>query len=104
MHIEHILPERPGKNLTKLWLEPFDISDDEHAEFKKRIGNLTLLEEDPNISASNRSLDKKREYYTEDETDFNMTHELKEKEKWDIDEIKDRSQDLAEIASDVWSL
>lgn len=104
VHIEHILPERPGKNLTKLWLEPFEISDDEHDDFKKRIGNLTLLEEDPNISASNRSLEKKQDYYTEDETDFEMTHELKDKDKWDIEEIEERSQRLAEIAAKVWSL
>jgi uncharacterized protein with ParB-like and HNH nuclease domain len=104
VHIEHILPERPGKNLTKLWLEPFKISDDEHDDFKKRIGNLTLLEEDPNISASNRSLEKKQDYYTEDETDFEMTHELKNKDKWDIEEIEERSQRLAEMASKVWSL
>lgn len=104
VHIEHILPERPGKNLTRLWLEPFGISDDEHDDFKKRIGNLTLLEEDPNISASNRSLEKKQEYYTEDETDFEMTHKLKDKDKWAIDEIKDRSQEMAEIAAKVWSL
>jgi uncharacterized protein with ParB-like and HNH nuclease domain len=104
VHIEHILPERSGKNLTKLWLEPFGISDDEHDDFKKRIGNLTLLEEDPNISASNRSLEKKQDYYTEDETDFEMTHELKDKDRWDIEEIEERSQRLAEIAAKVWSL
>lgn len=49
VHIEHILPERAGKNLTRLWLKPFGITEDEHEEFKKRIGNLSLLEENPNI-------------------------------------------------------
>jgi len=104
VHIEHILPERPGKNLNRLWLEPFDITKDEHSEFKKRIGNLTLLEEDPNIKASNRSLSKKQDYYTPKETDFQMTHELKDKEKWGVEEIKNRSQELAEIAIEVWTL
>lgn len=104
VHIEHILPEHPGKNLTKLWLEPFDISDDEHADFKKRIGNLTLLEEDPNIRASNRSLDKKQQYYTEDRTDFKMTHKLQDRGRWGISEIEERSERLAEIATGVWDL
>lgn len=104
VHIEHILPERPGKNLTKLWLEPFDISDDEHDDFKKRIGNLTLLEEDPNIRASNRSLEKKQQYYAEAQTDFNMTHELQDQDRWGVAEIEKRSKRLAEIASDVWDL
>jgi uncharacterized protein with ParB-like and HNH nuclease domain len=105
VHIEHILPERPGKNLTQLWLEPFGISEDEHDDFKKRIGNLTLLEEDPNISASNRSLERKQEYYTEEETDFKMTHELQYRSKWDISEIEERSKRLANIAAEeVWTL
>ena len=105
VHIEHILPTYPGKNLTRLWLEPFEISDDEHDDFKKKIGNLTLLEEDPNISASNRSLEKKQEYYSENTTDFKMTHELQDKERWGIPEIEARSEDLAEIAAEeVWIL
>lgn len=105
VHIEHILPERPGKNLTQLWLEPFGISDDEHDDFKKRIGNLTLLEEDPNISASNRSLERKQRYYTEGETDFKMTHELQDRDRWDISEIEARSEKLARIAAEeVWTL
>jgi uncharacterized protein with ParB-like and HNH nuclease domain len=104
VHIEHILPEHPGKNLTRLWLEPFGISDDEHDDFKKKIGNLTLLEEDPNIRASNRSLDEKQAYYTPEATDFMMTHELTSRDQWGISDIEKRSGDLAEIAADVWAL
>lgn len=104
VHIEHILPERYGKNLQELWLDRFNITRDEHDEFKKKIGNMTLLEKDPNISASNRSLDTKQEYYTEEKTDFAMTHELVEKSKWDVEEIENRGQELSEIAVDVWSL
>ncbi|WP_440991568.1 DUF262 domain-containing protein [Haloarchaeobius baliensis] len=105
VHIEHILPTYPGKNLSRLWLEPFDISDDEHDDFKNKIGNLTLLEEDPNISASNRSLEKKQEYYSEEATDFIMTHELQDKERWGVSEIEGRSEELAAIAAkEVWRL
>ncbi|MFB6200400.1 MAG: DUF262 domain-containing protein [Halorhabdus sp.] len=104
VHIEHILPERPGQNLSELWLEKFDISDDDHEEYKKRIGNLTLLESDPNIRASNRTLEKKQDYYTEEATDFKMTHELQGMERWDTESIRERSERLAEIAVDIWSL
>lgn len=62
IHIEHFLPERPGRNLTCLWLEQFDISEEEQGEFKKKIGDLALLEEDLNIRASNRSLEKKHDF------------------------------------------
>lgn len=105
VHIEHILPTYPGKNLTRLWLGPFGISDDEHDDFKNKIGNLTLLEEDPNISASNRSLEKKQECYSEDTTDFKMTHELQTRDRWGVPEIEERSEILAEIAArEVWTL
>ncbi|AWB28488.1 DUF262 domain-containing protein [Halococcoides cellulosivorans] len=104
VHIEHILPERPGQSLRKLWLKPFNISDDDHEEYKKRIGNLTLLESDPNIRASNRTLEEKQNYYTEEATDFKMTHELQGKERWDTQSIQKRSRRLAEIAVDIWSL
>lgn len=104
VHIEHIFPEHPGKNLRRLWLKPFDISEDEHEEYKKRIGNLTLLESDPNIHASNRTLEKKQQYYTEEKTDFEMTHELLDKSEWDVDAIEQRGERLAKIGIDIWSL
>lgn len=104
VHIEHILPERYGKNLRQLWLNPFDISEDEHEEYKKQIGNLTLLESDPNIHASNRTLEEKQGYYTEEKTDFEMTHELVDKSEWNVDAIENRSKRLAGIAINIWSL
>ena len=104
VHIEHILPETYGKNLARLWLKPNNITKDQHDEFKKRIGNLTLLEESPNIRASNRDLSKKQEYYTEDKTDFLMTQELTTYQNWSIDEIRERSKILADIATKVWKL
>lgn len=104
VHIEHILPERVGENLRRMWLEPFGISEDEHDEYRKRIGNLTLLEEGPNIRASNRSLEKKQNYYREDKTDFRMTHELQDEDKWNITKIEDRSEKLAKMAAKVWNL
>ncbi len=104
VHIEHILPERYSDSLVSLWLEEFGITEDEHDEYRKRIGNLTLLESDPNIRASNRTLSKKQEFYTEEETDFEMTHELTGKSTWDVDEIQNRSERLSAIAVDIWSL
>lgn len=104
VHIEHILPVRMGKNLRKMWLEPYNISDKDHNEFKKKIGNLTLLEEDPNISASNRSFEKKKDYYAPEKTDFKMTHELENHSKWKPHKIKQRSEKLADIACDIWKI
>jgi len=104
VHIEHILPERYGDNLRRLWLEPFDISKNEHEEYKKLIGNLMLLESDPNIRASNRTLEKKQQYYMKNKTDFEMAHELVDKSTWDVDAIEQRSERLAKIAVHIWNL
>jgi uncharacterized protein with ParB-like and HNH nuclease domain len=103
VHIEHILPKTYSKNLVKLWLKPYGISREEHKEFKERIGNLTLLEKLPNLSASNRCLEKKQEYY-KNKTDMIMTRKLIKYKKWGISEIKRRSENLAEIAAKIWSL
>lgn len=104
VHIEHILPEQPSKSLDRLWLDPYDISEEEHDHYKKKIGNLTLLEEDPNIRASNRSLSKKKEFYSDDKTDFVMTHALLGFDEWGVPEIEQRSEKLAEIAVGAWNL
>lgn len=104
VHIEHILPEIYGKSLKKLWLEPFTISKEEHTEYKKRIGNLTLLEKSLNIRASNRSLKKKQKYYDEDKTDFKMTHELTNHDRWGTEEIEKRCKKLAKAAVKIWNI
>lgn len=104
VHIEHILPRVYGKNLQKLWLDRFNISKDEHEDYKKKIGNLTLLERDPNIYAGNRTLEEKQKYYTEEETEYKMTHPLTEYEKWNVEKIKERGEKLAEMAIEIWSL
>lgn len=62
------------------------------------------MPEDPNIRASNRSLEKKQQYYTQDRTDFKMTHELQDRDQWGVSEIEERSEQLAEIATKVWDL
>lgn len=103
LHIEHIMPQLFCKSLTKIWLNPLGISKKEHEEYKNQIGNLTLLEENPNISASNNSFKVKKTFYTKNKTDIKMTHELLRNNKWNIKKIKERNQELAKIAVKVWN-
>ena len=63
VHIEHILPRQLFKKYSN-WLEYANMTDEEHDEYKTRIGNLTLLERKPNIAASNNPFDEKRKHYT----------------------------------------
>ena len=99
VHIEHIFPLLYCQSLIKNWLKPLNITEEEHKNYRKRIGNLTLLEAKPNISASNNSFKVKKEHY---KTDIKMTHELLKHDKWDIKTIKERSKELADIAIKIW--
>tara|TARA_Y100000034_G_scaffold118500_1_gene159205 strand:- start:906 stop:2606 length:1701 start_codon:yes stop_codon:yes gene_type:complete len=102
VHIEHILPLTFCDSLTKNWLKPNNISKEEHDTFRMKIGNLTLLERKPNISASNKTFKEKQKYYTEEKTDFKMTNQLLNYTHWGIVEIKKRSEELSKMAVGIW--
>lgn len=102
LNIEHILPNRHSPALEKNWLKPYNISKEEHKEYRKKIGNLTLLRADWNISAGQRTLDKKQEKYKKEEIE--ITRKLVDKEKWGIKDIEKRSEELAEHAVNIWRI
>lgn len=59
--IEHIAPQKPSDKEKSLW-DPKLYSDEEN-ELYQRIGNLTLLPQNVNISASNKGWTEKYLYY-----------------------------------------
>jgi len=103
VHIEHILPQQLFKRY-KNWLEYANMTKKEHEDFNSVIGNLTLLERKPNISASNNPFKEKKKNYSKDKTEMLMTQELLEFDKWGESEIQERSKKLAKIAVKVWGL
>lgn len=104
VHIEHILPEGRGKTITNNWLKPLNISEEEHKNYRRKIGNLTLLEQKPNQKIRAARYEIKKEYY-ESESDFQMTIEVaKTFCNWGLDEIKERSKRIADYAAKVWRL
>ena len=104
VHIEHILPETISKK-TSNWLEYADIDEEEHKTYRKKIGNLTLLERSPNIKASNNPYEEKRRHYAPEKTEMEMTQRIPTQySQWKTDQIEKRSKQLAEIAVEVWSL
>lgn len=103
--IEHIAP-RQVWNAEKYssWIRYLDCSEEEFEEYKNRIGNLTLLENSVNQTASDRPFKQKCDIYTE-RTDFLMTQAIADEyDEWGIEQITERSEDMAEIICDIWSI
>jgi uncharacterized protein with ParB-like and HNH nuclease domain len=102
--IEHIAPSKAfSAKKYSSWQRYLDCEESEFEEYKKRIGNLTLLENSPNRRAGDQPYKEKKKMY-ETETDFKMTEAVAEEyDEWGIDQIQERSDSLAEIATEIWN-
>ncbi len=114
VHIEHILPENPRKDVRAA----FDIQE-QYGDWAQRLGNLTLLERTINTSLSNASYREKCPGYMN--SMFLLTKSLVERpnvgvntrlnravadllqfDKWDSTTIELRQQMLVRLALQVW--
>ncbi|CAD2073866.1 hypothetical protein GCM10007358_12440 [Phocicoccus schoeneichii] len=91
VHIEHIMPEKKGA---------WEISEEVHAEYVNRFGNLTLLGDEYNRSASNLSFDRKKEIYKKSK--IGITYELSKQSNWTINDIANRQEYLTDTALEIW--
>lgn len=102
--LEHIAP-RSAYTATKhsAWVTTLNTTQATFEQHRDRLGNLTLLETNKNIRASNNPFEtKKGEYAT---SDVVMTQKLAEDyENWNMGSIQERTSELAEIAANTWSL
>lgn len=94
IHIEHIMPKSKVK-----WT---NISDEDHETYLWRLGNLTLLGNEYNRSASNKAFDEKLSIYAK--SDISFSKELTTYKFWDTNSISDRQAKLAKTALKVWPL
>lgn len=86
------------------WKQYLDCSQEEFDEYKNRIGNLTLLESSLNRAVGDDPYNYKRQHYLND-TEFKMAVAIGEEyEDWNIEKIKDRSKEMAEITAEIWSI
>ena len=96
--IEHIMPQ----TLTAEWkshLGPSFASI--HEEWCHRIANLTLTAY--NSDYSNRSFIAKRDHaFGFKNSGLRMNQRIKEKARWGLDELKERSEELRELALKIW--
>ncbi len=101
---EHIMPQ----TLSEKWVNYLENQTGKdknqiialHQEMLNHIGNLTIIKETWNRSMSNRIFTKKKIDYKKSE--FTITEELKDKEKWIFDDIEIRSKDFSEKAVKIW--
>ena len=96
--VEHVLPRTPGRNwsrgMQKLEFENL------HAKFCNVIANLTLWGDKTNSSLGAKSFaEKKREYKN---SSVGITRRIANEEKWDLDAIERRHEELSGLALSVW--
>jgi uncharacterized protein with ParB-like and HNH nuclease domain len=103
--IEHIAPQRAfSADKYGEWKRYLNCSEEEFEEYKKRIGNLTLLQDSLNQTASDNPFKQKCNIYRSN-TDFLMTQAIPEEyDEWNLENIRDRSEMMAEIVCEVWSM
>jgi hypothetical protein len=95
VNLEHILPENPENNYP-------NFTEEQHAAYYKRIGNLTLMKtKENNDFKSSKFSDKKKKY---EESELWITNSLSEYDDWAIETINRRQSLLAELAVNTWSL
>lgn len=97
--VEHILPQTPPKDSE--WVKIF--SEEERMEWTNKLGNLVLLSGSKNSKAQNYEFSKKKTvYFKGKSTPFRITHEVEDKEKWTLEELKARHQKLLSDAKEIF--
>lgn len=98
LSIEHILPQ----TLTDEWRSELGEQAEEiHNEWTHRIANLTVTGYNSTYSNSSFSI-KKTQKSGYDESPYRLNSMLKDKNRWSLEEIKDRSAQLEQLALDYW--
>jgi len=103
--IEEIAPRKAftAKKYSP-WKQYLNCTQEEFDEYKNRIGNLTLLESSLNRAVGDDPYNYKRQHYL-NETEFKMAMDIgKEYDEWNIEKIKDRSEKMAKITAEIWSI
>lgn len=102
--IEHIFPE--GENIPQCWIDMIaegnrELAKNRREEFTHKIGNLTIT--GYNSTLGNKSFEEKRDRKTKDGKCFigyrnglGINTEIALKDKWTIDDIKERTERLVD--------
>jgi len=101
---EHIMPKTLGDDWINYLKTNTSKSKEEiialHKENLDRIGNLTIIKGEWNISMSNKLFDEKKNDY--DKSEFQITKKLTAYNKWLFDMIENRTKEMSEEALKIW--
>lgn len=96
LHVEHILPQKYGKN--PYWKEKWDQDD---AEFwLHKIGNLALLNEKVNSSIGNSGFEAKQKLLSK--CTYPLTKDASNQEAWTPQTVEFQHKKIIQYASDIW--
>lgn len=101
---EHIAP-RASFTAKKYsaWPSTLGTTEAQFEQFRDKLGNLTLLETDKNISIGADPFKKKKEAYTESK--LRMNQQLcDDYDSWGTDQIEKRTSELANAMVQIWNL
>ncbi|WP_055448545.1 DUF262 domain-containing protein [Lacinutrix mariniflava] len=122
LEIEHILPNTPNEALLTDFNAHPDNKDREYAQYKVKLGNLTLLEKPINIVAGREFFNNKKEQYKMSKyyltssldvlnsvgvnTSITRINEklLPFENQWTAKQIDERQEMLLELAADIWKI
>lgn len=99
---EYIAPRKTFEDDYQSWKSMFGGEEDRFEEVCGRIGNVTLVDSRPQTVVSDNPFDEKAEEYAS--SDYQLTRNLTEHDEWGFEQIERRSEKLAEIVVDLWSL
>jgi hypothetical protein len=93
LQVEHILPIKSDDHWDGVW----PVSEDK-SKWKRRLGNLALLNQKANSKASNLPFQKKKDHYRT--SPYPLTSELQTLEIWSPDQVKERHEKLVRLVGE----
>lgn len=100
IHLEHVMPQKP----TGQWLKTKNSDPDKYEDNLNRIGNLTLLQDKLNQSASNKDFKtKKKDYYGKSRL-LVTRDSFRSYNAWGYDQISQRQKELLVMVNKIWKI
>jgi hypothetical protein len=102
--LEHIAPRASfSAKKYSAWPAALNTTEGQFEQFRDRLGNLTLLETDKNISVGANPFEEKCDAYATSE--IQMTQAIANGyDEWDLANIEERTSELAQAMSQIWDL
>ncbi|ARU21636.1 6-hexanolactone hydrolase [Ralstonia solanacearum] len=95
VNLEHVMPQKRAPH----WL---DISEEQHENYVKRLGNMALVDRDLNEKIGNLAFAEKAKLLAKSK--ISMTCEIASASTWGPSAIDERQRQMAKLAVKVWPL